>query len=111
MLQNYLYPYTEAGRAEETIPSMTYATLVDNLGRLTDLGVIAPGNPVTMLVAARLVDRARIARSGITARAMQSALGAYRGHPKAVSGIVKALEQALRTMLEDEGQAAAHSSG
>ena len=99
MPQNYPYFYSQAGRAEEQVPSMTYADLLANLVRLTDLGVIAPGNPVTMLVAARLVDRARIARSGVSAGVLKRALAEYRAHPGAVFGIVKALEQAVETVL------------
>jgi hypothetical protein len=92
---NYFYPYTEAARAEEAIPSMTYAALVENLTQLTDLGVLGTDNPITMLVAARIVDRARIERSGISAAELLGALGEYRVHPKAVEGIVKALELAV----------------
>jgi hypothetical protein len=99
MPQNYFYSYAEASRAEEMIPSMTYAALLQNLGRLTDLGVLAHGNPVSMLVAARLVDRQRIERSGLSPAALKRALGEYRSHPNAVYGIVKALEQAVETSL------------
>jgi len=95
---NHIYPYTQAGRAEETIPSMTYRELLENLGKLTDLGVLTPHNPVTMLVAARLVDRTRIARSGVSAANLQSALEEYRRNTKAAYGIVKALERALEAM-------------
>src|SRR5579862_709249 len=104
MLQNYFYSYSEAAYAEERIPSMTYAELVANLGRLTTVGVLAPGNPVTMLVAARLVDRARILGSGIAAADLKRILGEYCAHPKAVYGIVKALEQALETILRSAGK-------
>ncbi len=95
MPQNYFYSYTEASRAEEKIPSMSYAVLLANLVQLTELGVLAPGNPVTMLVAARLVDRTRIQNSGVAASSIKRALAEYRAHPKAVYGIVKALEQAV----------------
>ena len=97
MPQNYFYSYSEAAQVEETIPTMTYTALVESLGRLTDLGVLAPQNPMGMLVAARLVDRSRIARSGLSAADLRRALEQYRKHPKAVYGIVKALEQAART--------------
>jgi len=99
MPQNYFYPYREARRAEDTIPSMSYAELVENLIPLTDMRVLEPGNPITMLVAARLVDRTRIARSGMAASTLKRVLGEYRAHPRAVFGIVKALEQAVETML------------
>ena len=99
MPQNYLFPYTEAARAEESIPSMTYATLLENLSRLTDLDILAPANPIGMLVAARIVDRSRIQRSGLSAMDLRGALEKYRQHPKAVFGIVKALEQAHAYLL------------
>ncbi len=66
MPMNYFSMNTKARQAEELIPSMSYRTLLENLSRLTELGVIAPQNPMTMLVAARLVDRSRILRSGVT---------------------------------------------
>ncbi|MBZ5601343.1 MAG: hypothetical protein LAO79_03465 [Acidobacteriia bacterium] len=109
MPQNYFYPYTQASRAEDKIPSMTYAILVENLIPLTDMGVIAPGNPITMLVAARLVDRTRIAQSGISAATIKRALGEYRAHPKAVFGIVKALEQALGVLARGPARAEAEA--
>jgi|SRR5579872_174235 len=102
MPQNYFYSYTQAASAEERIPSMTYAELVENLGRLTTLGVLATGNPAAMLVAARLVDRARILRSGLAPSDLKRALGEYRAHPKAVYAIVKALEQAVETILQTQ---------
>jgi hypothetical protein len=111
MPMNYLFIDTEARRAEELIPSMPYRTLLENLGRLTLLGVIAPQNPVTMLVVARLVDRARILRSGVTAAELRRALEAYKSAGKPIHGVVKALEQALETASENEGQAASHHAG
>ncbi|GEM_PF-5797794 len=106
MPPNYTYSYTQASRAEEMIPSMTYTGLVENLVALTDLGVLAPGDPATMLVAARLVDRARIARSGITVNTLKRALGEYRAHPRAVFGIIKALEQALAVVRGQQSSTA-----
>ncbi len=95
MPQNYFYSYSEAMRAEEAIPSMTYAALVRGLGWLTDIGVLREQNPVAMLVAARIVDRDRIRRSGMTTGELLRALEEYRAHRWAVTGIVKALEQAV----------------
>ena len=91
---NYLYLEAEAARAEESIPTMSYRALVDNLARLTELGVIAPENPATMLVAARLIDRSRVQKSGVSAAELGSALDEYRRRRDAVDGIVKALERA-----------------
>jgi len=92
---NYLYLEMEAARAEESIPSLSYRSLLENLGRLTELGVIAPHNPATMLVAARLVDRGRIREAGVHAAEISSSLESYRRRSDAAAGIVKALERAL----------------
>jgi hypothetical protein len=97
MLMNYSQINAEAARAEELIPSMSYAVLLDNLVWLTKLGVLAPGNPASMLVVARLVDRARIRRSGITVERLRASLEAYRAIPQPVYAVVKALEQAVAT--------------
>src|SRR5882724_9144698 len=70
---NYLFINPEADRVEEMIPSMSYATLVENLGWMTELGVIAEESPTTMLVVARLVDRGRVLRSGLTASQLRQA--------------------------------------
>jgi hypothetical protein len=97
MLMNYSQIDAEAARAEDMIPSMSYAVLLDNLVWLTKLGVLAPGNPTSMLVVARLVDRARIRRSGITVERLRASLDAYRAIAQPVYAVVKALEQAVAT--------------
>ena len=109
MPQNYFHN-RDARRAEDSIPSLSYTALVESLPRLTDLGVIAHGNPAAMLVVARLVDRTRIERSGITRAELRQALAAYLAHPKAFFPVVKALEQAVERALENEGQAAAYGA-
>jgi hypothetical protein len=93
---NYLFINTEADRVEEMIPSMSYATLVENLGWMTELGVIAEESPTTMLVVARLVDRGRVLRSGLTASQLREATEMYRCGTqwKPVYSVVKALEAA-----------------
>jgi hypothetical protein len=117
MPQNYLYTPSHnisnnARQAEDMIPSMTYVQLVQNLGRLSELGVLAPRNPITMLVVARIVDRTRIQRSGMTADQLRLALDAYRCG-KHNDAVVKALEQAVNTAavseeLENKSEAAAY---
>ena len=93
---SYLFINTEADRVEEMIPSMSYATLVENLGWMTELGVIADESPTTMLVVARLVDRGRVLRSGLTAPQLRHATERYCGGTqwKPVHSVVKALETA-----------------
>jgi hypothetical protein len=64
-----------------------------------------------MLVAARLVDRARILRSGVTVAELRAARDAYAKTEKPVYGVLKALEQAIETASENESQTAAHHAG
>ncbi len=92
---NYSYIDVEADRAEERIPSMSYAELLENLTRLTELGVLRQGNPASMLVVARLADRARFRRSGITLDELGAALDRYRASADPAEAIVKAIEQAI----------------
>jgi hypothetical protein len=95
MFLNDSYIDAEMARAEDLIPSMSYTALLENLPWLTGLGVLAPGNPASMLVVARLVDRARIRRSGITADCLRASLETYRASPNPVYAVVKALEDAV----------------
>lgn len=108
---DYFYSDTEAARAEEAIPSMTYRTLVSRIDYLAGLGLIVEGNPAAMLVAARLVDRTNIVRSRISSGELRRALDGYRRNRQAAHGIVKALERAIETASENECQAAAHGAG
>jgi len=105
------YTDNEAARAEEMIPSMTYRTLLENLERLTDLGVICAESTVSMLVVARLVDRARIRRSGVPAEVIQRTLASYRVSNEPVHAVIRALERAVEIALEDKREAAAHGAG
>lgn len=98
---NYIYTYTEAAHAEEMIPSLSYISLLENLGRLTELGVIGPDQPVTMLVVARIVDRSRILRSGVSVDEMQFVLDSYRRR-RGVEAVAKALQRAIETLLESQ---------
>jgi hypothetical protein len=98
----YTYTHREAAFAEERIPLMDYRTLLSELGPLTELGVIAPETPATMLVVARLIDRARILRSGVTAIELRTALRAYLKQRQPVYSVVKALDHAIETALENE---------
>jgi hypothetical protein len=107
----YFYTDNEASRAEEMIPSMTYATLLENLGRLTDLGVICSGSAVSMLVVARLVDRSRIRRSGVSAETLQRTLDTYQRANAPVQAVIRALERAVGIASEDKREAAAHRAG
>lgn len=92
---NYFYLEAEAARVEEMIPSMSYAELLENLTRLTELGVLTPGNPASMLVVARLADRARFRRSGVTLDQLRAALERYRTSANPACAVVKAIEQAV----------------
>ncbi|HLX42338.1 MAG TPA: hypothetical protein VKR43_02840 [Bryobacteraceae bacterium] len=110
MSVTYFYTDNEAARAEEMIPSMTYRTLLENLQRLTDLGVICAESTVSMLVVARLVDRTRIRRSGVPVDVIQRTLAAYRNASQPVHAVIRALERAVEIALEDKREAAAHGA-
>jgi len=94
------------------MPRMPYGALVDSLGRLTQLGVLAEGAPSTMLAVARLVDRGRIERSGLSRGQLQLALETYRGAARwrPVPAVVFALERAIEMTSENEVQAAANGT-
>ncbi|HTS75080.1 MAG TPA: hypothetical protein VMG40_02695 [Bryobacteraceae bacterium] len=92
---NYFSIDLEAARAEEQIPSMSYRELLENLTRLTELGVLTPENPASMLVVARLADRARFRRSGLTLDELRDALERYRACADPARAVVKAIEQAI----------------
>ena len=101
--------FYSADFAEEMIPSMSYHSLVQNLGDLTEIGAIGPENPTTLLVIARLVDRNRIRRSGITAKELSAVLTGYKTG-KTLKSVIRALEQAVEIALENETQPAAYSA-
>jgi hypothetical protein len=107
----YFYTDNEASRAEEMIPSMSYGMLLENLEKLTNLGVISTESTVSMLVVARLVDRARIRRSGVSPDVLRRTLDTYRSGRAPVHSVVKALERALEIALENKREAAAHGAG
>src|SRR5579862_193059 len=79
MIQKQYFDIRNERAAEEAMPRMSYGALVDSLGRLTQLGVLAEGTPSTMLAVARLVDRGRIERSGLSPAQLRLALEHYRG--------------------------------
>jgi hypothetical protein len=84
-------------QAEDRIPTMTYAELLDSLGTFTAMGVISPNNPAGMLVVARLVDRRRIKTSGVSTTRLRAVLETYRkgGEWKPQPAVITALEQAI----------------
>ncbi len=86
---------------EALVDHMSYATLIANLGRLTEVGVLGPQSLHTGLVAARIVDRARIAHAQVQPDDVRAALAAYQtsGGWTPVAGIVAALEQAIEHSL------------
>jgi hypothetical protein len=92
---NYFYLEIEAARAEDSIPSMSYVQLLDNLVRFAELGVLAPDNPASMLVVARLGDRARFRRSGLTFDQLSAAVERYRRSVHADPSVAKAIELAI----------------
>jgi hypothetical protein len=98
-------PTQSAGalRAEDLLPSLAYKELLENLGLLTELGVLDEGGLATALVVARLVDRGRILRSGLSARDLKEALARYsQVAVRPVRAIERALEQAITLAPADD---------
>jgi hypothetical protein len=76
--------------------SLPYQDLVKSLAALTDQGVFDDGGLDTALAVARLVDRGRITRSGLSAGDLTQALAEYRKTAvRPVQAIERALEQAI----------------
>lgn len=66
---------------EALLEDMPQTALVRNLGKMTAVGLLAPGSAATRKVAAQLVDAQRIARARIHPIALLSALRVYQqGH-------------------------------
>jgi 60 kDa SS-A/Ro ribonucleoprotein len=86
---------------EALLPSMPYAELLRQLGKLTAVGLLQPQSPATALVVARLIDRKRIANSRIHPIALVDAQLAYRQEPRAVSSVIDALDEAFHLAIEN----------
>jgi hypothetical protein len=100
--------FTADDSVEETLPSLPYATLVRRLGSFTALGVFQEEGIEMMLVVARLIDRNRILRSGMTAAELERALADYRRAEDwtPLDVIEKALERAVAVARQSEADAA-----
>jgi hypothetical protein len=85
----------QAQLSDDVWTSLPYQELVKSLGTLTDQGVFDEGGLNTALAVARLVDRGRIARSGLSAADLTQALAQYRKTARPVRAIERALEQAI----------------
>jgi len=85
---------------EALLPSLPYAALVGQLGKLTEVGLLQPQSPATALVVARLIDRKRIANSRIHPSALLEALLRYRQEPAAVASVGDALEEAFYMSIQ-----------
>jgi hypothetical protein len=96
-----------ARRAEDLLPSLAYKELVESLGPLTELGVFEEGSLATALVVARLVDRGRILRSGLTAKDLTEALATYR---QVTARPIRAIERALTQAITMTSPGAAVAS-
>ena len=69
---------TSAEVWEALLESMPYTAMLRNLGKLTAVGLLAPGSHATALVVARLIDRKRIAGARVHPIALLSALLVYK---------------------------------
>ena len=93
---------SQRGRVEWT--EFGYSQLLECLGPLTRSGVFQEGSFAAALAVARLIDRGRITRSGVSAVAIECALTRYREGAgwTPIKAIERALEQALRLLVETE---------
>src|SRR5712691_11134115 len=82
---------------EDKLPSLNYCTLVKILGPLTARGVVADGTVPAGLAVARLMDRSRIQRSGLSEGDLFRALEEYRNSSRWTpsKSIELALEHAI----------------
>jgi hypothetical protein len=85
-----------------------YAQLVESLGWLTRIGTFQEGSLASALAVARLIDRGRILRSGLSPLELQRALERYRQSADwtPVPAIERALEQAIAIAVEATPQKA-----
>ena len=80
---------------ESLLTGMSVAEIVDNLTELADAGLLVEESPATALVVARLIDRRRIASSGLTREVLSRARDKYAAHPRALTLVVRALDSTL----------------
>lgn len=80
---------------EALLPNLPYRALVRNLGKLTEVGVLAPGSPSTALAVLRLTDRARLQKARVHPLTLLSALTAYKARGAATGAIIDALDEAF----------------
>jgi 60 kDa SS-A/Ro ribonucleoprotein len=80
---------------EALLHDMPYATLLENLGTMTEVGVLAPMAPATALAITRLTDGRRVRQSGVHPIAVLSARLAYQAGGEPVRNIVDALDEAF----------------
>jgi 60 kDa SS-A/Ro ribonucleoprotein len=93
---------TSAAVWEALLDGMPYCALLRNLGKLTASGLIAPQGEITALVAARLVDHRRIARSKANPVTLLKALLGFRSKHD-VPAIASALETAFHASFTNIG--------
>ena len=87
---------------EALLDSMPYAALIGHLGKLAAIGLLAPESPATALAVARLIDRRRVANSGVSPIALLGALQAYRrGKVEPIASITQALEEAFHLAIDN----------
>jgi hypothetical protein len=79
--------------------ALNYAQLIQNLNALTRLGAFEEDSLASALAVARLIDRGRILRSGLSAAELRQALDRYRSGTdwRPIPAIERALEHAIAT--------------
>lgn len=91
---------TSARVWEALLPEMPYRELVRSLGNLTAVGLLAPQNPTTALVVARLIDRRRVSNSKMHPIEILEAWLAYQQEENPIPNVAAALEEAFYLAFE-----------
>ena len=96
--------HDDEGHCDHEWTALGYAQLIECLGSLTRLGAFEEGSLAGALAVARLIDRGRILRSGLSAEQLRKALERYRGGRdwRPVAAIERALEQAIEIAAKEE---------
>ncbi len=88
-----------AGIWESLIENMSARDLALNLLQIADAGVLAEESAATALVVARLMDRRRVAASGLDAERVMRIRTEYARHPHALDVVLQALDSALASLI------------
>ena len=85
---------------EALLEHMPYPAMLDQLGKMTEAGLLGGHSAATALVVARLMDRRRVVNAKVHPIALLTALLAY-GQSHGAANILKALEDAFYMAMDN----------